>query len=341
VQGTDPSPTIDLSGRDIAQFYSNLPNLTNLNISNNTLSNFSFSHSDNLTTLNLANNQLAQINLGGFVNLTDLNIANNNLIDVDISACKKLVDLNVSNNELTSIYLATNAELTTLDVSNNNLAQLDLVKNPNLGSLIVADNNNLATIMLSIYDNSIDMNNIIADISGLPTSGKRFVFCSYNSSNLPNYDSFSTRLSEVGFTVASPTTGNFIVTDSPNKNNVTGIQIAYTDGVTDKNTGSLQEKEYSQVMLAPFTGHTMKTHFMNACRNLTDVDFRPLKGVTNVSVRSFRTSNNLNIDDLSFLSEVTAITNSGTRFFDSIYSTRQFILSQMPKLTQVVATFLS
>jgi hypothetical protein len=309
-----------------------LPNLTNLNISNNALSDFSFSHSDNLTTLNLANNQLTKINLGGFVNLTNLNIANNNLINVDISACKKLVNLDVSYNELTSIYLATNAELTTLDVSNNNLVQLDLVKNPKLGSLIVANNNSLTTIMLSIYDNSINMNNIIANISGLPTSGNRFVFCSYNTNLLPNYTSFSTRLSGAGFTVASPTKGNFIVTDSPTSSDITGKEIAYS-------TSSLQTKTYIKVMLAPFNNNTMLGNFMNNCGNLTDVDFRPLAGTANVASYAFRTSTKLNLDDLSFLSAVTSITS--TRFFDSIYSTRQFILKQMPNLTSIVDTALS
>jgi hypothetical protein len=253
---------------NITNFYSNLPSLQSLNIGNNDVTDLNLSRSPNLTTLNCSNNDIATIDFSGFVNLTDLNIAANQLTNIDISACKNLSTLNVASNNLTSIYLANNAALRVLDISNNNLTKLDLVKNPNINQLSVAANSQLTSITISIYDTNTNMNNVIANATGLAPSGTRYVFCSYSTTSLSNYgdntSGFVKRLSDAGFRVVSPTVGNFVVVNSPTASDI-GNTIAYS-------TSSLNNKNYSAIMFGPFSTTDMPASFLNTCQNLTDLD---------------------------------------------------------------------
>lgn len=130
--------------------------LTNLNCSNNNLSeldvssntalttlafNYNFltaldvSSNINLKSLNCAYNHITELDLNSNINLTHLHCYNNELTNLDLSANVDLVDLNCSNNMISELNLNTNVDLRNLVCSSNYLTALDLNANPFLVSL--------------------------------------------------------------------------------------------------------------------------------------------------------------------------------------------------------------
>lgn len=141
------------------------PNLTGLNLSNNTISNASpIDLLPSIITLNLSDNQLAEIdltqnsalkniNLGtnqlsaigglgnlGLLDLRSLHIENNQMADIDLSNQLLLEDLNVKDNQFSELNLAANVNLIALNAAGNNLSALDLNTNLELRELNIANN---------------------------------------------------------------------------------------------------------------------------------------------------------------------------------------------------------
>ena len=133
----------------------NAKNLTDLDLSNNTIRNLSpLSNLTALRNLNLAHNALTALNdLSGLVNLQGLNVCYNVLTSLTpITSCSDLTALIANNNRIASLEGLENlTSLTTLNVNKNSISNVSVLGNCT------------ALVELSIA------NNTITDISALHT----------------------------------------------------------------------------------------------------------------------------------------------------------------------------
>lgn len=97
-----------------------LTNLSDLNLSDNSISSIDLSKNTAITNLLLSNNKLSTINLSKNVNLQNLYLNGNNLVNLDLKNNSKLLVLNINNNKLTSLDLSKNLEL--MDLKANDKA---------------------------------------------------------------------------------------------------------------------------------------------------------------------------------------------------------------------------
>ena len=199
VQGVE---SLDVSSRGIYNLtgLDNFYNLTNLDCSNNNISNFPFTlwTTPSLRTFDISGNKISTLTLNEYSklnyidvsanpNLTFLNArvaphwptvmldASNNpnlktllcdgsgLKGIDISQTTSLEDLKLGNNELTSINLSTNVNLKNLDLNFNKFTNLNLSYNNNLSSLSVIFNSNLTSLNVRNGNNSVLTNFLAFD----------------------------------------------------------------------------------------------------------------------------------------------------------------------------------
>ena len=118
--------------------YSN-PNLTTLDVSQNTA----------LTQLRCYNNNLTTLDLSQNTALTELHCSGNDLTALDVSNSTALIGLNCYSNNLTTLDVSQNTALTTLYCHINALTTLDLSQNTALTQLHCYRNPNLTTLNLS------------------------------------------------------------------------------------------------------------------------------------------------------------------------------------------------
>jgi hypothetical protein len=138
-------------------------NLTDLDLSNNTLLDRLVCANNLLTSLDLTqnlalngnlrlnDNQLTSIDMGqvsGSPFELDIHLENNQLTSIDLSQCSNLDELYISNNNLTSLDISANLSLDILACRNNQLTSLDLSSNNGLKTLAVS-NNQLTQLNLS------------------------------------------------------------------------------------------------------------------------------------------------------------------------------------------------
>ncbi len=158
---------IDISHNSLTSIdVSNNEELKTLMLSGNKLSKLDVSNNSKLTwfdlkdnkltgELTLVNSELYQLNLSGNkltkVNLPsgihNLALANNQLNNLDLSKFKILSELNLDANQLSSLDLSHNKKLTALYAGNNHLSTIDLTANPML-QLLFLSNNKLKNIDL-------------------------------------------------------------------------------------------------------------------------------------------------------------------------------------------------
>lgn len=79
-----------------------------------------------LTHLDATSDSLTQLDLSKNTELVKLVLSNNYIKELDLKACTKLTSLTLSNNLLTSIDLSNNPSIVTLYLSNNQLASVDI-----------------------------------------------------------------------------------------------------------------------------------------------------------------------------------------------------------------------
>ncbi|GAA4955643.1 hypothetical protein GCM10023314_31740 [Algibacter agarivorans] len=125
---------IDLTG--IEAFIS----LTNLNFSENTITNIDLSDNILLDNLDASNNTLAAIDLSFAPNLRVVNLSNNVLAQLNLDANINVINLNVASNSLTSLNVGLLVNLEILNCSINQLGSLDMTLNPNLKELYCQTN---------------------------------------------------------------------------------------------------------------------------------------------------------------------------------------------------------
>jgi hypothetical protein len=168
--------------------------LTNLDVSNNTVLTFLGCYSNQLTSLDLSNNPALTV-LGCFGNpLTSLDVSNNTALEyldcrsnqltsLDVSNNTALINLNCNANQLTSLDVSNNTALTDLDCRVNQLTSIDVSNNIALEDLRVR-NNQLIGLDVS---NNIELTNLSTgnnQLTNLDVSNNPeliFLFC-YNNS---------------------------------------------------------------------------------------------------------------------------------------------------------------
>lgn len=154
---------IDLTG---------IPNLRDIDLSNNVIKELDLSGCPLLRSLNASNNAFQTISLGEKPNLTYLNLSGNSLQELDLEGCPSLNDLHAYNNAFQTISLGDKPKLMYLNLSGNSLQELDLGGCPALERLYVSYNAfqtislgekpNLTSLNLS--DNSL----LELDLEGCP-----------------------------------------------------------------------------------------------------------------------------------------------------------------------------
>lgn len=157
--------------------FSSTPNLTSLNVSNNSnLSNLIITGTNNLSNLDFSDNpQLAYAGIN-YTNLENLNASDfPKLTDLNVSDNVRLANLIVNNNpELTELDFSVNPALTDLVIQNNekfndnlivhgyhNLTSLTFNINPSVEIISIINNENLVNVDIS--DNAIFYSLIIRD----------------------------------------------------------------------------------------------------------------------------------------------------------------------------------
>ena len=93
-----------------------------------------------LTQLNCSENGLTDLDVSGCTALTDLECSYNQLTDLDVSGCTALTDLECSYNQLTDLDVSRNVALTYLYCASNRLTGLDVRNNAALTQLYCYEN---------------------------------------------------------------------------------------------------------------------------------------------------------------------------------------------------------
>lgn len=131
---------IQLINHDIAEFdASNHPNLRNLILPNNELTEIDITANPALTFVNLQSNQISEIDVSNNTNLRTLKMSNNQLSEVDVSARTLLTELTLGSNNLSSIDISNNPSLQIFDAFDNTISTLDLSQNTALRYLNVSN----------------------------------------------------------------------------------------------------------------------------------------------------------------------------------------------------------
>ena len=172
---------LDLANNTLSEVsLPNLPNLKLLDLANNTLSEVSLPDMPNLETLDLANNTLSEVSLPDMPNLETLDLANNALSEVSLPSMPNLKFLSLSNNTLSEVSLPSMPNLKFLSLSNNTLSEVSLPNLPNLEILGLAINV-LSEVSLPDMPNleTLDLaNNTLSEISlpNLPNLASLWLF---------------------------------------------------------------------------------------------------------------------------------------------------------------------
>ena len=157
-------------------------NLKELDCSNNQLSQLDVSNNTLLTHLYCYDNQLSQLDMSNNTQLTNLDCTLNQLSQLDMSNNTQLTDLDCSWNDLTQLDMSNNTQLTDLDCNWNDLTQLDVSNNTQLTDLN-CNRNDLTQLDVSNNTQLTDLNCSSNDLSQLDVSNNTLLthlYCSLN-----------------------------------------------------------------------------------------------------------------------------------------------------------------
>jgi len=138
---------LDLLANELQSIHglSNLPQLTNLNLSFNLLDTLSF-ESESIEAILATHNELQYFEVKNAGNLKNLNLTTNALSFLNTATLPSLETLLLSDNQFETINLEQNAQLNYLYISSNSLTSLNVSRNPNLIGLKVDRNPSLTCI---------------------------------------------------------------------------------------------------------------------------------------------------------------------------------------------------
>ena len=156
--------------------------LTNLDISANTaltslicaynqLSSLDVSNSTALKNLYCYGNQLARLNVSINTALIDLMCYDNQLTSLDVSKNINLYRLWCGDNQLTNIDVSKNTALTELHCSNSQLSNIDVSRNTALRSLMLNRNNLSATALNALFDTLHDKDYLLKGVAIINNPG--------------------------------------------------------------------------------------------------------------------------------------------------------------------------
>ncbi len=161
---------IDVSSLDITDLtgIEYFINLTELNCSNNSISNLDISNNVNLITLDCSYNNLTELNISSNTLLQTIDCSNNQISTINSGYITTnnlkneienttLTTLNCSSNELNTIEFGRFINLENLNCANNQLQNLDLSQN-NYIQKINCSNNDLENISLATENQLTEMN---------------------------------------------------------------------------------------------------------------------------------------------------------------------------------------
>lgn len=142
--------------------------LSNLDISNNSLTNLNLSQNTALLYLFCGECNLSSIDVSSNINLQELSIFNNSVTEIDLSSNSALIAIDLDSNALTDIDVSQNTNLEFISINNNQLDALDVSSNLALETLRVYTNyltslnlsNNSALIELTVLNNNLSNLNI-------------------------------------------------------------------------------------------------------------------------------------------------------------------------------------
>ena len=124
---------------------SNNLELVRLACSDNTIATLDISNNTSLKYVDCHANNLSEIDVSNNLELELLNCAFNNLNEIDLSNNVMLDNFSVEANNLSDLDIGNNTLLSYLDCSSNALTQLSLINNSNL-NFMFCNNNNLSCI---------------------------------------------------------------------------------------------------------------------------------------------------------------------------------------------------
>jgi len=107
-------------------FYFYKSSLTDVNLSNNAISEFLFDDLYSVKHLNLAHNEMEELNLSTADNFISADFSFNKLSEISFDYCEQLQKVILSNNNLTQIYIPEAAPLNIYDIRNNRFTIADM-----------------------------------------------------------------------------------------------------------------------------------------------------------------------------------------------------------------------
>ncbi len=139
--GSSALKQITLNDCDIVHFYAiSLPNVTKIDLSNNSLMDFEQGSYPNLSTLNVSDNMITEIDVTKFPKLYSFFCSNNKLTSLNVANNPEMVQLSCSKNNISSIDLSNNTSLTSIYVNGNSkLSHLDITKIRSIKTLDISD----------------------------------------------------------------------------------------------------------------------------------------------------------------------------------------------------------
>lgn len=195
-------------------------NLTSLECGNNNISNLNLSNNTLLTKLDCHNNVLTELNVKEFKNLEYLSCFSNNLKELNVTFNTKLTTLYCHDNQITEINLTNNKELRELVCGNNNIEDINLTNNIALSTLNIS-HNKLSEIDLT---HNVNLNLLVCescnlgnlDISQLDKLGR--LVCGNN--NIKELD----LTNQINLTTLECPNNNLTSLDVSNCNKISGLE---------------------------------------------------------------------------------------------------------------------
>ncbi|PWM47132.1 MAG: hypothetical protein DBX47_01110 [Clostridiales bacterium] len=145
------------------EFYGNVPALTKVNLSQNSLSNVVVVSYSALSDLDISQNELTNISFENLPALRKVNLSQNRLTTIDISSLSALEILDLSHNEITDTSFISSNTIKTMLIKNNYITSFSAVL-PSLKILDISDNQDLSVTSLSMLVPLVSL-----DISGIST----------------------------------------------------------------------------------------------------------------------------------------------------------------------------
>lgn len=131
-------------------------NLTNLNISNNTITRVNLTWLKKLKTVNCSSNVITTLDVSKNTKLENLDFSNNSITTINLSANPLLINLKANRNSLSALNIDSLKAVKTVEVGSNQLTVLNLTENILLEQL-KCNNNNISVLNIAKNKNLLSL----------------------------------------------------------------------------------------------------------------------------------------------------------------------------------------